>query len=87
MLPLDEKENNYEIKSFTSTNNILYYGTRYHQVRRINISKNFEIMAHLDPPHYDTVSAIGILRNRLISGSRGSDLKLWNIDPEHKGEK
>ena len=44
-------------------------------------------MAHLDPPHYDTVSAIGILRNRLISGSRGSDLKLWNIDPEHKGEK
>ena len=44
-------------------------------------------MAPLDPPHYDTVSDIGIIRNRLISGSRGSDLKLWNIDPEHKGEK
>jgi len=53
-------------------------------------------MAPLDPPHYDTVSALGVLRNRLISGyiyfnysirSRGNDLKLWNIDKEHKGEK
>ena len=25
--PLDEKEKNYEIKSFTSTDNILYYAT------------------------------------------------------------
>jgi hypothetical protein len=55
-------------------------------VRRLNIT-NFDVISPLDPPHYDTVTSLGILKDKLISGSRGNDLKLWNINPEFKGDK
>jgi len=36
--PMEDKERNQDIFSFASKNNILYYGTRNHHVRRMNMT-------------------------------------------------
>lgn len=84
--PFDEKERNQEVFSIvscvlikTSNMNTLYYGTRGHQVRSMNLETN-EVMPAFDNPHFDAVTSVAANRGYLVSGSRDKCLKLWNID-------
>lgn len=46
---------------------ILYYGSRNHQVRRVNLM-TMESLSPFEPPHYDAVTALAIVNDDLISG-------------------
>jgi len=77
--PLEEKEKNQDIFSMMSYNGTLYYGCRNHQVRRVNLM-NMESLAPFDPPHFDVVTSLAVVKDYLVSGSRDKNLRLWNLD-------
>ena len=41
---------------------------------------NFEILAPFEPPHMDTVTGLAVVGNRLISGSKDKNLRLWGLE-------
>lgn len=67
---------------------MLYYGTRNHHVRRMDMNK-MEILSPFEPPHMDTVTGLAIVDNishleqnsgsRLVSGSKDKNLRLWGL--------
>lgn len=57
----------------------MYYGTRNHHVRRINMT-NMEILSPFEPPHMDSVTGLAIVKDKLISGSKDKNLRLWSLD-------
>ena len=63
----------------TSKGDILFYGTRNRQVRRMNV-KDMEILSPFEPPHMDSVTGLTTIGNRLISGSKDKNLRLWNLE-------
>jgi len=77
--PVEEKEKNQEVFSLATHNGILYYGNRNHQVRRLDLS-NMESLAPFEPPHFDVVTSLSIVRDNLVSGSRDKNLRLWSLD-------
>ena len=83
---LQEKEKNQDIFTFvtsfliqTSHQNILYYGTRNHSVRRMSIG-SWDILSPFQPPHLDSVTGLTIVKDQLISGSKDKHLRLWSLD-------
>ncbi|KAL4483969.1 hypothetical protein ABPG72_013975 [Tetrahymena utriculariae] len=79
---IDEREKNQDIFSILPYNNIIYYASRDHYVRRINMETNLSIDP-FKPPHYDAVTSLAILNGYLVSGSKDHNLKLWNINPSN----
>ena len=63
----------------TSHQNILYYGTRNHSVRRMEIG-SWDVLSPFQPPHLDSVTGLTVVGNRLISGSKDKHLRLWSLD-------
>lgn len=39
-----------------------------------------EILAPFEPPHMDTVTGLAAVGNRLISGSKDKNLRLWDLE-------
>ncbi len=39
-----------------------------------------EILAPFEPPHMDTVTGLAIVGDKLISGSKDKNLRLWDLD-------
>ena len=64
---IDEKEKNLDVFSLTHHKNIIYYGGRDRNIRRMNID-SLENMSPFEPPHLDSISNLAIFKNRLISG-------------------
>jgi WD40 repeat protein len=75
----EDMEKNQDVFSFASWNQTLYYGSRNHQVRRIDLA-TMESLAPLMPPHFDAVTSLSIVGGHLVSGSRDKILKLWSLD-------
>ena len=65
--PTDEKEKNQEVFCMASNNGMLYYGSRNHQVRRVNLL-TMESLPPFEPPHYDAVTSLTIVKDNLVSG-------------------
>lgn len=84
--PLEEKERNLDIFTQASYGNTLFYGTRTHQVRRMNLD-HLEILAPFEPPHMDTVTSLTILGDYLVSGSRDKNLRMWSMDGQPSSNK
>ena len=38
-----------------------------------------EILAPFEPPHMDTVTGLAVIGNKLVSGSKDKNLRLWNL--------
>ncbi|KAL4435321.1 hypothetical protein ABPG74_022804 [Tetrahymena malaccensis] len=79
---IEEREKNQDIFSVLPYNNIIYYASRDHYVRRINMETNQSIDP-FKPPHYDAVTSLAILNGYLVSGSKDHNLKLWNTNPSN----
>jgi hypothetical protein len=45
----------------------------------MNLS-NLDILSPFEPPHMDSVTGLAIVSNRLISGSKDKNLRLWALD-------
>lgn len=42
---------------------------------------NMEILAPFEPPHMDTVTGLAVVgENRLVSGSKDKNLRLWGLE-------
>jgi len=41
---------------------------------------NLDILSPFEPPHMDSVTGLTISRNKLISGSKDKNLRLWSLD-------
>ena len=39
-----------------------------------------EILAPFEPPHMDTVTGLAAIGNKLVSGSKDKNLRLWNLE-------
>lgn len=39
-----------------------------------------EILSPFEPPHMDTVTGLTIVKDKLISGSKDKNLRLWSLD-------
>lgn len=63
--------------AMTAEGGTLYYGTRNHWVRRMQV-KGFEIQAPFEPPHLDSVTSLVSVRGSLVSGSKDKHLRLWD---------
>lgn len=79
---IDEREKSQDIFSVLPYNNIIYYASRDHYVRRISMETNQSIDP-FKPPHYDAVTSLAILNGHLVSGSKDHNLKLWPTNPLH----
>ena len=40
---------------------------------------SMDILSPYEPPHMDSITSLSILNNRLISGSKDKNLKLWSL--------
>lgn len=38
-----------------------------------------EILAPFEPPHMDTVTGLAIVKDKMISGSKDKNLRLWDL--------
>lgn len=65
---LEEKEKNQDIFSLLGVGNILYYGSRNHQVCRLNLGNSLEHLSPFESPHFDAVSSLVAYKDQLISG-------------------
>jgi WD40 repeat protein len=70
----------------SSNKGILYYGSRNHQVRRLNM-ENMEVLVPFEPPHFDTVTCLASMGDYVISGSKDKNLKLWSVESAVKNLK
>jgi hypothetical protein len=41
---------------------------------------NMEILSPFEPPHMDSVTGLAIVKDKLISGSKDKNLRLWSLD-------
>ena len=46
-----------------------------------------EILAPFEPPHMDTVTGLAIVRDKMISGSKDKNLRLWDLEHSEKKKK
>lgn len=58
-------------------NNTIFYASRDHFVRKINLTGNSGV-DYFRPPHFDVVTSLAVLNGFLVSGSKDHNLKLWN---------
>ena len=58
---------------------MVYYGTRNHSVRRMAMG-SWDILSPFEPPHLDSVTGLTMVNNRLISGSKDKNLRLWDLN-------
>eukprot|EP01017_Pseudomicrothorax_dubius_P041880 TRINITY_DN6761_c0_g1_i7.p1 TRINITY_DN6761_c0_g1~~TRINITY_DN6761_c0_g1_i7.p1 ORF type:complete len:267 (+),score=58.19 TRINITY_DN6761_c0_g1_i7:59-802(+) len=77
--PIEEREKNQDIFALRPKDDILFYGSRNHQVRRLDL-RTMEAMSPFEPPHFDTVTSLALVNDYLVSGSRDKNLKLWRVD-------
>ena len=84
MSSIYEREKHTEVFSLAFHNSMLYYGSRNHQVRRIQFD-TLEAKGSLEPPHFDTVTSLASLGNTVISASRDKHFRFW--DPATGGSK
>ena len=42
--------------------------------------QNMEILSPFEPPHMDSVTGLAIVKDKLISGSKDKNLRLWSLD-------
>lgn len=67
-----------------ANNDMLFYGSRSHQVARMNLNGNpNETLTPFESPHYDTVTGLTVFKDYLVSGSRDKTLKLWSLDKDN----
>jgi len=65
---VEEREKSQDIFSLLAHGNVLYYGSRNHQVCRLSLENSLEHMSSFESPHFDAVSSLTVLQNHLISG-------------------
>lgn len=41
---------------------------------------SLEVLSPFEPPHMDTVTGLAIVGDRMVSGSKDKNLRLWNLD-------
>lgn len=78
-IPVCEKEKNLDIFSIVVHNGMIYYGCRDHKVHRMKFA-DFEVVKPFETSHYDSITALTIYNDTLISGSRDKNLRIWNQD-------
>jgi len=79
MSPIEEKEKDQEIISMVHHNRILYYGNQNHQIRGVNLT-NMQSLAPFEPMHQDNITSLAILNDNLVSTSKDSTLRLWDLN-------
>lgn len=42
--------------------------------------ESMEILAPFEPPHMDTVTGLAIVGDKMVSGSKDKNLRLWGLD-------
>ena len=43
-------------------------------------TKSWDILSPFEPPHLDSVTGLAIVKDRLVSGSKDKNLRLWALD-------
>lgn len=41
---------------------------------------NMDILSPFEPPHLDSVTGLAVIGNKLVSGSKDKNLRLWSLD-------
>ncbi len=60
-------------------NGVLYYGNQNNQIRSLKLS-NMEPLVPFEPSHGDSITSLSILNNQLVSSSKDSTMKLWDLN-------
>lgn len=60
-------------------NGVLYYGNQNNQIRSLKLS-NMEPLVPFEPSHEDSITSLSILNNQLVSSSKDSTMKLWDLN-------
>ena len=78
--PIDELEKQGDIYSLKVMENDyeIYAGNNLNYVKYLNLQRKSESW-DLHPPHLDTVNSMTSIGDVLVSGSRGTDMKFWDI--------
>lgn len=41
---------------------------------------SLEVLSPFEPPHMDTVTGLAIIEDRMVSGSKDKNLRLWDLE-------
>jgi WD40 repeat protein len=41
---------------------------------------SMDILSPFEPPHLDSVTGLAVIGNKLISGSKDKNIRLWSLD-------